>query len=72
MSERLLPRQERGGDRALCSVAGGAVHDALVALAAVEHGAKLATRDNRARATYEIVGADVVVSASSSPSRAAR
>jgi predicted nucleic acid-binding protein len=46
-------------------IAGGAVYDALVALAAVEHGAVLATRDNRARETYEIVGADVVVAAAS-------
>jgi toxin FitB len=38
-------------------VAGGAVPDALVGLAAVEHGASLATRDVRAKATYEIVGA---------------
>jgi len=44
-------------------IAGGAVYDALVGLAAVENGATLATRDNRARATYEIVGADVVVAA---------
>jgi predicted nucleic acid-binding protein len=44
-------------------IADGAVYDALVALAAVEHGATLATRDNRARATYETVGADVVVAA---------
>ena len=42
-------------------IAGGAVYDALVALAAVEHGADLATRDGRARATYETVGARVVV-----------
>ena len=42
-------------------IAGGAVYDALVALAALEHGATLATRDNRARATYETVGAEVVV-----------
>jgi predicted nucleic acid-binding protein len=42
-------------------IAGGAVYDALVALAAVEHGASLATRDLRAKATYETVGADVVV-----------
>jgi predicted nucleic acid-binding protein len=42
-------------------LAGGAVYDALVALAALENGATLATRDSRARATYEIVGADVVV-----------
>ena len=46
-------------------IAGGAVYDALVALAAVEHGATLATRDNRARATYETVGADVVVASPS-------
>lgn len=44
-------------------IAGGAVYDALVALAAVEHGADLATRDARARATYETVGARVVVAA---------
>lgn len=42
-------------------IAGGAVYDALVALAAVEHDAALATRDLRAKATYEIVGARVVV-----------
>lgn len=44
-------------------VAGGAVYDALVALAAVEHGAKLATRDGRARVTYDVVGVSVVVAA---------
>ena len=42
-------------------LAGGAVYDALVALAATEHGAELATRDARARATYETIGARVVV-----------
>lgn len=42
-------------------IAGGAVYDALVALAAVEHGASLATRDARAKATYETVGARVVI-----------
>ncbi|HET6551059.1 MAG TPA: type II toxin-antitoxin system VapC family toxin [Solirubrobacter sp.] len=41
-------------------IAGGAVYDALVALAAIEHNAELATRDARARATYEILGARVV------------
>jgi predicted nucleic acid-binding protein len=41
----------------------GAVYDALVALAAVEHDAELATRDARARATYEAVGARVVIAA---------
>jgi len=43
-------------------IAGGAVYDALVGLAAVEHGADLATRDARAKATYEAVGARVVLS----------
>jgi len=42
-------------------IAGGAVYDALVALAAAEHGAELATRDARAKATYETVGVRVVV-----------
>ena len=42
-------------------IAGGAVYDALVALAALEHDAELATRDTRARATYEVLGARVVV-----------
>ena len=48
-------------------IAGGAVYDALVGLAAVENGVALATRDNRARATYEIVGASVVVAAAPEP-----
>ena len=42
-------------------IAGGAVYDALVALAAKEHGAVLATRDARARGTYDAVGAKVIV-----------
>ena len=42
-------------------IAGGAVYDGLVALAAKEHGAALATRDNRARGTYEAVGVKVIV-----------
>jgi toxin FitB len=42
-------------------IAGGAVYDALVALAAVGHDASLATRDLRAKATYDTVGARVVV-----------
>lgn len=44
-------------------IAGGAVYDALVALAAAEHDADLATRDARAKDTYEKVGARVVVAA---------
>jgi toxin FitB len=42
-------------------IAGGAVYDALVALAAKEHGAALATRDARARGTYDAVGVTVIV-----------
>jgi toxin FitB len=42
-------------------IAGGAVYDALVALAALEHGAELANRDARARDTYERIGVRVVV-----------
>lgn len=42
-------------------VAGGAVYDALVALAAVEHHAELATRDARAKPAYEAVGARVIL-----------
>ena len=45
-------------------VLGGAVYDAMVALAALEHDAELATRDARARATYEAVGAKVITVAS--------
>jgi predicted nucleic acid-binding protein len=42
-------------------IAGGAVYDALVALAAIEHDAELATRDARAKATYERLGARVTI-----------
>jgi predicted nucleic acid-binding protein len=42
-------------------IAGGAVYDAMVGLAAVGAGLPLATRDARARRTYEAVGAEVVV-----------
>ena len=42
-------------------LAGGAVYDALVALAAKEHGLALATRDARARGTYDAVGVDVIL-----------
>jgi predicted nucleic acid-binding protein len=41
-------------------IAGGAVYDAMVALAAAEHGVQLATRDARAVATYELVGVRVL------------
>lgn len=42
-------------------VAGGAVYDALVALAAVERGVPLATRDARALGTYAVIGVEVEV-----------
>lgn len=42
-------------------IAGGAVYDARVACAAVEHRATLATRDVRAKATYETIGARTVI-----------
>lgn len=42
-------------------IAGAAVYDGLVALAAKEHGVALATRDARARGTYDAVGVEVIV-----------
>jgi predicted nucleic acid-binding protein len=42
-------------------IAGGAVYDALVALAAKEHELALATRDARARGTYDAVGVKVII-----------
>ena len=42
-------------------IAGGATYDALVAFAAAEHVAELATRDARARTTYERVGVMVTL-----------
>jgi toxin FitB len=42
-------------------IAGGAVYDGLVALAAKEHGATLATRDARARGGYDAVGVKVII-----------
>jgi toxin FitB len=42
-------------------IAGGAVYDGLVALAAKDHGVALATRDARARGTYDAVGAEVIL-----------
>jgi predicted nucleic acid-binding protein len=41
-------------------IAGGAVYDGLVALAAKEHDLALATRDARARATYDAIGVAVI------------
>lgn len=42
-------------------IAGGAVYDGLVALAAKEHGVPLATRDARARGTYDAIGVEVIL-----------
>lgn len=44
-------------------IAGGAVYDAIVGMVAAEHHVELATRDARARGTYEKVGVRVVVAA---------
>lgn len=43
------------------NIAGGAVYDALVGLAAIDHDVELGTRDARARATYDALGVRVVV-----------
>jgi predicted nucleic acid-binding protein len=40
-------------------IAGGSVYDALVGATAVEHGLKLATRDQRALVTYRALQVDV-------------
>jgi hypothetical protein len=42
-------------------IAGGGVYDAMVAFAAKDHDAPLATRDGRARGTYDTVGVHVIV-----------
>lgn len=42
-------------------VSGGATYDGMVALAARAQGVALATRDGRARSTYEALGAQVEV-----------
>lgn len=51
-------RVSRSAHRELArrGIAGGATYDGLVALAAREHGCVLATRDARARSTYEALG----------------
>lgn len=60
----LLSPEAAGGvhrEFARSGVSGGATYDGLVALASRENGFMLATRDARARPTYEAVGARVVV-----------
>lgn len=51
----LLPRLPTIG------IAGGAVYDALVGAAAVEHGLVLATRDRRATPTYRALDATLEI-----------
>lgn len=57
----LPPRVAQIAHRLLAeaAISGGAAYDGLVALAAREHGVSLATRDARARATYEALGVTV-------------
>lgn len=52
-SVELLGRLHRAG------IAGGAVYDALIGAAAVEHGLRLATRDRRALETYRALNVNV-------------
>ena len=42
-------------------VAGGAVYDAIIAMAALGNGNVLATRDARAAGTYQLIGATIEV-----------
>lgn len=44
---------------AAAGIGGGAAYDGWVALAALEHGARLASRDRRAEATYRRLGVEV-------------
>jgi predicted nucleic acid-binding protein len=46
---------------AALGIAGGAVYDAMVALVALEHSIPLATRDQRAKSTYELIGVTVEI-----------
>lgn len=59
-SEPLLLSLERSGSVhrrfAEAGVLGGATYDGMVALAAQENNAVLATRDARAKATYDVLG----------------
>lgn len=57
----LLDGRDVHREMARLGVEGGAAYDALVALAALGHGMVLATRDARARNTYEAVGVQVLL-----------
>jgi predicted nucleic acid-binding protein len=69
LAERFAPPLLIGPDVAVrlpeilsgAGIAGGAVYDALIALAAAENDCVLATRDARAKATYEMIGVQVEV-----------
>lgn len=69
LAERLSPPLVLGSDISLrlatilakLGIAGGAVYDAMVALTAIEHGCVLATRDARAKNTYDTVGAQIEI-----------
>lgn len=66
----MVPSQQAGRihqELARHGVSGGATYDGLVALAAREHGVVLATRDARARTTYEAVGGRVELIVDRSP-----
>ena len=41
------------------SVMGGAIYDALIAITAAQHGARLISRDKRAAVTYKTLGVDL-------------
>lgn len=47
---------EKAGERGLM---GGAIHEALIAITAAQHGARLISRDKRAAATYKALGVDL-------------
>jgi predicted nucleic acid-binding protein len=49
------------GRLAQLGIAGGAVYDALVAAAAVEHGLPLVTRDRRATETYRALDVELEI-----------
>ena len=53
--------QSLPGTLAALGIAGGAVYDAMVALAALEHSTFLATRDQRAKSTYDLIGVTVEI-----------
>ena len=52
--------RDAASQMAALGIGGGAVYDALVAAATIEAGTPLVTRDRRARATYQAMGAAVI------------